>query len=320
MSKGLSVAITGAGGYVGSWLRGALAARGHMVRCQDRYPIRGTAWPVFDLDSSPQQRRRWLDECRPDVVIHLAALYGRVWGEKDLISTVSANAGVTAELARDCAQKGIRMMFMSSSEVYGRSADIGPVSPGSPLEPYNMYGLSKKWGEEAARLYAPDGLMITRLNMPYGPPKDTPEIGERPHTSGRPGTLGYNVIHSMAWEAEHGFPLHVHRDTERCLTWMGDTATGLAMILESGQAGTWNVCRNDDHHPVAELAQMVLDITGSVSEIVVMDRPGQVTTRKSLTDERLRTLGWVPRTSLADGIRRSWEYYRRFDKEGAWQG
>ncbi len=315
----MRVCITGAAGYVGSWLRGALAARRHEVFCQDRYPIRGTAWPFFDLSMS-RLRTEWLDQSRPDVVIHLAALYGRVWGEASLISTVDANAGVTAELARDCSTRGIRLMFMSSSEVYGRSADIGPVSPGSPLEPYNMYGLSKKWGEEACTLYAPAGLMIARLNMPYGPPKDTPQVGEKPHTSGRPGTLGYNVIHSMVWEAEHGFPLHVHEGTERCLTWMGDTVSGLIAILESGQDGTWNVCRNDDHHTVAELAEMVLRVTGSVSEVVIMDPPPGVTTRKSLTNERLLTLGWKPRTSLTDGIRRSWEYYRRFDKEGAWQG
>lgn len=315
----MRVAITGANGYVGGWLRRTLAARGHQVFCQDKNPIRGTAWPYFDL-ANESLCRPWLDLARPDVLIHLAALYGRVWGEENLISTVKANVGVTAELARDCNTMGIRMMFMSSSEVYGMSADMGPVNVDSPLLPYNMYGLSKKWGEEACQLYAPDGLMICRLNMPYGPPKETPAIGEKPATSGRPGPVGYNVIHSMVWEAEHGFPLQVHRGTERCLTWMGDTARGLAMILESGRHGTWNVCRNDDHHPVSELARMVLDVTGSVSEIVVIDPPEGVTTRKSLNSDPLERLGWRPSMALADGIRHCWEYYRRFDKEGAWQG
>lgn len=321
----MRVAVTGASGYIGGWLLAELHARGHEVHAQDlvmRSPAGERHWEsfrTFNLGSA-LARGDWLRDVQPDVVIHLAALYGRVWGEQDMVKTAGANAGLTAELARDCAAAGIRLMFMSSSEVYGRSADRGTVYPPSLLQPLNMYGLSKKWGEEAARLYAPDGLMVTRLNMPYGPAFVPPRSGEVPHISGKPGLVGYNVLHSMLWQAGHGLDLTAHRGTERCLTWVGDTVRGLAMILEAGRPGTWNVNRNDDHVPVAELARRVIDLTGSSSRIIEEDPPAGITLRKSLDNAGLLELGWRPAVDLDDGMKLSWEYFRRFAQDGSWQG
>jgi UDP-glucuronate decarboxylase len=320
--------VTGAAGYIGGWLLAELTNRGHEVHAQDLVRPHDAAnfgtWRTFDL-ASPQ-RHDWLRATEPEVVIHLAALYGRVWGETDMVKTAGINAGLTAQLARDCAAAGIRLMFMSSSEVYGETANHRTCYTDArhglvaPLQPLNMYGMSKKWGEEAAARYAPDGLMITRLNMPYGPSWWHPRKGERTSTSGQPGTVGYNVLHSMVWEAEVGFDLVVHQGTERCLTWVGDTVRGLAMILESGQAGTWNVNRNDDHRQVADIARAVVDMTGSTSKISVEDPPPRVTMRKSLDNTGLLELGWAPTVELDEGMKRTWEYFRRFDRNGVWQG
>jgi nucleoside-diphosphate-sugar epimerase len=319
----MRVAVTGASGYIGGWLLAELDRRGHEVHAQDlRRPNATGPWAEFSTFDLGNDIRRltWLHLADPEVVIHLAAVYGRVWGELDMGHTARVNAGVTAELARDCATLGTRLMYMSSSEVYGASADSGTVYPGSPLRPMNMYGMSKKWGEEAAWGYAPDGLMVTRLNMPYGPSQWVPVTGEKPATSGRPGTVGYNVLHSMVWEAAVGLDLTVHRGTERCLTWAGDMARGLCTILESGRGGTWNVCRNDDHRDIFAMAKDVVSLTGSSSRIIVNDPPERVTMRKSLDCTGLLELGWRPTVELGEGIQRTWEYYRRFDRDGVWRG
>jgi|SRR5277367_1800472 len=318
----MKVAITGAAGYIGGWLMAELSDRGHVVYAQDLVKPDGPAnWATFHtFDLGSQERITWLRTTEPEVVIHLAALYGRVWGEVDMVKTAGTNAGLTGILARDVETHGARLMYMSSSEVYGSAASTGTVYPNTRLYPVNMYGLSKKWGEEAARVYAPRGLMITRLNMPYGPARYPPPNGVIPQTSGKPGTLGYNVLHSMVWEAEHGYDLKVHAGTTRCLTWVGDTVRGLAMILESGKTGTWNVNRNDDHRPVADLAHLVVDITGSTSKINVEDPPDRVTLRKSLDNTELLELGWQPTVDLEEGTKRAWEYFRQFDRSGVWCG
>jgi nucleoside-diphosphate-sugar epimerase len=293
------------------------------VHAQDlvKPPFARQPWATFrTFDLASQERAGWLDFVKPEAVIHLAALYGRVWGEVDMTKTAGINAGLTGQLARDCAARKARMMFMSSSEVYGASADRGTVFPSSSLLPLNMYGMSKKWGEEACKAYAPEGLQITRLNMPYGPAKWTILAGTVPQTSGKPGTVGYNVLHSMLWEAHHGFDLKVHKGTTRCLTWVGDTVRGLAMILESGKPGTWNVNRNDDHRPVSELAEMALTLTGRRSNLHEEDPPQGVTLRKSLDNTRLLALDWKPEVPLEEGVKLAYDYFRNFDKGGVWRG
>jgi nucleoside-diphosphate-sugar epimerase len=322
----MRVAVTGAAGYIGGWLLTELHGRGHEVHAQDLVRPNEEPgqhyWATFDtFDLCTQERIRWLRAVEPEVVIHLAALYGRVWGETDMVRTAGINSGLTAVLARDVAAQGARLLYVSSSEVYGDAANHGTVyAVRDGLKPLNMYGYSKLWGEQAAELYCPDGLMITRLNMPYGPAVFTPRKGEKTGTSGQPGAVGYNVLHSMLWEAEVGFDIVVHRGTERCLTWAGDTVRGIADIMESGRGGIWNVNRNDDHHEVAELARKVVALTGSKSRISVQDPPPRVTMRKHLDNTGLLELGWEPRVGLDEGMKLTHDYFAKFDRTGVWQG
>ena len=255
-------------------------------------------------------------------MIHLAALYGRIWGERDLASTAAANAGMTAALARDVAAAGARLLYASSSEVYGMSAAIaGPLGGDSWLGPLNMYGLTKKWGEEACRLYAPDGLVIARLNMPYGPAAVLPERGTVPSHSGRAGAHGYNALHTMLWQARHGMEITVHRGTVRCFTWIADAIAGLVLVAETGYEGTLNICRSDEPVEMAVLAKRCAALVpGCTSVITETDPPTGVTRRKDLDDTALRALGWKPEVDLDEGLPLTLEYMSRFSRDGRWTG
>ncbi len=314
----MRIAVTGAAGYIGGHLTRELAVRGHEVFAQDVLPVPPAA--MFDL-SDDDHRRRWLGLYRPDLVVHLAARYGRVWCEDGLKETAYANAGLTAELARDCADAGIRLLYVSSSEVYGAAAMLpGPVTEDASLQPLNMYGLSKKWGEEASLVYAGPGLAVARLNMPYGPPAVLPQPGTIPRHSGRVGEVGYNALHTMLWQASHDMPITVHKGTERCYTWIGDAIRGLALVAESGKAGAWNVCRDDDYVSSADLARRCTGLAGSSSDVIEKEPDGQVTPRKHLDSTRLRQLGWHPSVSLAQGMAETLPYVSMFDREGRWRG
>ena len=312
----MRICVTGAAGYIGGHLVPALEARGHEVHGQD---IRPGADMRFDLGYE-QARRAWLEAFRPDLVIHLAALYGRIWGEQDLARTALANAGLTAALARGTAKAGARLLYVSSSEVYGTAADgPEPLDGTSPLGPLNMYGLTKKWGEEACRLYCPDGLVITRLNMPYGPARVPPGPGTVPHHSGRAGMHGYNALHTMTWQAHHGTPITVHRGTVRCFTWIGDAIAGLALAAEKAPAGTLNICRSDEPVLMTGLAARCCALVpGCASQITETDPPAGVTPVKDLDDTALRALGWKPQVNLDEGLPLTLDYMSRFGRDGRW--
>lgn len=314
----MKVAVTGAAGYIGGHLTRELLARGYEVAAQDIIPAPGCRG--FDLGSD-KARREWLFGARPDLVVHLAARYGRVWCEDGLIETAIANTGITAELARDCAQSGTRLLYVSSSEVYGAAAmQPEPVTEYAALRPLNMYGLTKKWGEEACVTYAGSLTAIARLNMPYGPPAQLPFPGVIPCHSGRVGDYGYNALHTMLWQASHDMPITVHKNTERCYTWVSDAIGGLITIIESGRAGTWNVCRDDCYVESAALARRCVELAGSSSDVIEKDPDLQVTPRKHLDSTRLRQLGWQPSVSLEEGLPPTLAYVAGFDRESRWTG
>jgi nucleoside-diphosphate-sugar epimerase len=315
----LRIAVTGAAGYIGGHLCRELTARGHEVYAMDKRwrDVAAGEYETWGFDLADDESRKvWL-AVRPDVVVHLAALYGRVWGEADLIATAAQNAGITAAVARDTAKASARLVYVSSSEVYGSAAG----SPGAMLAPLNMYGLTKKWGEEAARLYCPDGLVIARLNMPYGPPVTDPERGTSPPHSGRAGPSGYNMLHTFLWQAANGLPVTVHRGAERSMTWIGDAVAGLAQLTETEGLSwpAWDVCRDDDYRSVADIAALAVKLAGSQSEVREVEMPEGITPRKRLGSSPLRHLGWEPKVSLEDGMVMSLPHFARYDAGGVFR-
>jgi nucleoside-diphosphate-sugar epimerase len=281
------ILVTGAAGYIGGWLVPELNQAGHVVIPLDLST-------GCDLNQ-PGVLSEQIEQHKPDVVVHLAAKYGRVWGEVDHAGTVIANAGLTTTVAHECGRRGIRLVFASSSEVYGPwGAEGVPRGPESLLRPLNLYGLTKVWGEQVCRLYAPDGLTVLRLNMPYGPGQ-------------RLGEIGYNALHTFLYQAHLGRPIQVHKGTVRCFTWVGDTVAAIRMLIEETGGGVFNVCRNDDLRDMADVARLACDIAGC-TEIIEVDPPDQVTPVKSFDNRGLLELGWSPTVNLEDGARRTHEW------------
>src|SRR5262249_57894318 len=108
----------------------------------------------------------------PDVVVHSAARIGVVRCEDEPELAVRSNVLATALVARAAATHGTRIAFVSTSDVYGSAAAADEETPPAPE---SFYALTKLWGEQAAALYAPEGLAILRLANPYGPGVDPAE-------------------------------------------------------------------------------------------------------------------------------------------------
>ncbi|MBW3609489.1 MAG: hypothetical protein KY463_14330, partial [Actinobacteria bacterium] len=90
-----------------------------------------------------------------------------------------------------------------------------------------------------------------------------------------------------------------------------DFARGIGVALERGEAGgTYNV-GGPDECPNIEVVRRILELTGAGEELIehVTDRPGH-DRRYSLASERIRRLGWEPRTGFAEGIERTVAWYR----------
>lgn len=158
------LAVTGAGGRLGRALLEAAAARPDLLTF---------AWrrPEYDLDGSDPARL--LERDRPEVIVHSAA-----WTDVDGCArqpdlAFQRNATAVSTLAEACAARSVRLVVISTNEVFdGRRTDGRGYRESDETAPINPYGASKLAGEEAARAFfgAGDGLWIVRTAWLYGPP------------------------------------------------------------------------------------------------------------------------------------------------------
>lgn len=294
----MRVGVTGAAGFIGSWLGVELIDAGHDVSGFDRAHGDGDL-----LD--PGVFAGWLRRTEPDIVVHLAAQVGRIFSEDDIRRTVRLNAEMTMVVAQACGEAGVRLAYASTSEIYGDQGDQLCREDGPQVLPQGAYGLTKRWGEEASRLYAPDGLVVFRPSMPYGP--------------GAPPGRGRRAMDTMLWQAHHRMPITVHKGAERSWCWVGDVVRGIRLAIEQ-PGGVYNIGRDDDPRSMLEVARLACKLAGEPEDLIVeVDAPAGQTVVKRLATDRLRALGWAPTVELEDGMERVYEHVRRYDRDGVLQ-
>lgn len=297
----MKILITGAAGFIGTYLSKELRIAGHDVVGVDRK----------DGDLIRPGVADWLVKShRPDVLVHLAAKVGRLFGEEDSRMTVETNVVATIHVAQACAEHGVQLVYGSTSEAFGDNGKRSVDEREHGVLPHNLYGLSKRWGEEAARLYTrvrpsvKDSLQILRMSMPYGP--------------GLPAGRGRAAVLTFLWQARQRECMTVHRGGRRCLCWIGDLTSGIRMIIEDGGQGVWTVGRDDNETLMLDVAETACSIAGIPSGLIQeVDPPQNQTVIKRLNVGRLKSLGWKPRVSLLEGMTRTYEMIKLYDKDGA---
>lgn len=310
----MKLLVTGADGFVGRWLVDELEQHGHDVH--------GLPGPQHGVDlCRAGEADQLVRDFAPELVVHLAARVGRAFGEDAPMQTVIDNAGMTVHVAKACGAHGVRLAYASSSEVYGDTWGVGWVADdrrplASDVLPHNVYGLTKRWGEEACRVYV-DEPTILRLSMPYGP--------------GHPPGYGRAALTNFVWAAMRRRPLEVHADAERAWCWIGDTVRAIRYVLEhdygrvrgevAGRPGeAWNIGRSDNATSMHRVAWLACKQAGLSEEEIrklvrVVDAPERQTVVKRLSTAKLASLGWRPTVELEEGVAAVHAYLLELERE-----
>ena len=304
--------VTGGAGFIGSTLVDRLIADGHEVVVVDdlrrgrREMLRdalAAGATLVELDILDEGLTDVLAEARPEVVFHLAAQIDVRVSVADPLLDTRQNVLATVNLAEAARKAGVRKIVFSSSggSIYGTPDEL-PVPESVPINPKSPYAASKVAGEVYLNTYRQlYGLECTHLALAnvYGPRQD-------PH-----GEAGVVAIFANALLA--GAPTKVFGDggNTRDYVYVGDVVE--AFVAASGAHGggrRYNIGTGE------QTSDRMLH-TLVAKELGVPDAPEHAPARlgdlraSALDATAARTdLGWTPKVDIAEGVRRTVEYFR----------
>ena len=304
------VVVTGGAGFLGSHLCDRLLGRGDEVVCIDNLITGSTAniehlfgHDGFTFNRHDVSNHIWVPG-DVDAVMHLASPASPADFERIPIQILKVGGLGTHNALGLAREKGARFFLASTSEVYGDPA-VHPQPESywgnvNPIGPRGVYDEAKRFAEALTMAYHRHHgveVRIVRIFNTYGP-RMRPEDGR--------------VVSNFITQALGNEPLTVYGDggQSRSFCYVDDQIDGQIALLDGDTTGPVNI-GNDREYTMLELAEVIVRVTGSSSEITFAPLPVDDPTRRR-PDLSLATeaLSWKPRVGLEDGVARTVEYFR----------
>jgi len=302
--------VTGGAGFLGSHLCERLVAEGMRVVAVDNL-VTGKRENLRALDGSPAFSFLLHDVSRPftiagpvDYVLHFASPASPIDYLELPIQTLKVGSLGTHNGLGLAKAKGARFLLASTSEVYGDPL-VHPQPESywgnvNPVGPRGVYDEAKRFAEAMVMAYhRVHGLdtRIVRIFNTYGP-RMRPRDGR--------------VVPAFLQQALTGRPLTVFGDGSqtRSFCYVDDLIEGIYRLLLSAHVEPVNI-GNPHEMTILEFAETIRAAVGGDSEIVFEPLPvDDPKTRQPDISLAREVLGWEPRISLDEGIRRTLDYFR----------
>jgi dTDP-glucose 4,6-dehydratase len=306
----MRVLITGAAGFLGSHLTDRFLADGHEVVGLDNF-----------ITGSPDNIAHLIGNTRFEFVQHNISTYTYVAGKLDgvlhfaspaspidylehPIATLKVGALGTHNALGLAKAKNARFFLASTSEVYGDPL-VHPQPESywgnvNPIGPRGVYDEAKRFGEAMTMAYNRAHSVdtrIVRIFNTYGP-RMRPRDGR--------------VVSNFIVQALAGEPITIYGDglQTRSFCYVEDEIEGIYRLFMRGDNEPTNI-GNPNEFTVRQLAELVVDLTGTKSEIVYKPLPqDDPKVRQPDISRARKMLGWEPKVELRDGVSRTIEYFR----------
>ena len=311
----MKILVTGGAGFLGSNLCRRLLNEGHEVICLDNLST-GSTDNLADLPNRDRFTFIRHDIVEPvdieaEQIYHLACPASPVHYQKDMIGTIRTCVLGTENMLKLAVKYHARILLTSTSEVYGeplmhpqKEEYRGNVNQ---LGLRSCYDEGKRVAETLMYCYQREkgaDIRIVRLFNTYGPYMH-PEDGR--------------VVSNFIIEALKGRDITIYGDgtQTRSFCYVSDTIEGLVRMMnqQNGFTGPVNL-GNPDERSVRELANIVIELTGSRSGLVFLNLPDDDPTRRkpdiSLAGEML---DWHPRVDIREGLRETIRYFSREERK-----
>jgi len=316
--EGTNVLVTGGAGFLGSWICEVLVEQGAKVICLDNLAS-GLKSNISHLTDRNNFKFIQHDITKPiffdapiDIVMHLASRASPFEFEKFPIQILKANTlGIWVALG--IAKKhNARFLYTSTSEIYGDAKEIPTTEEYrgnvNPIGPRSCYDEAKRCGESYVIAYKMQHGLDTRIARIFN------TYGPRMRAEGVYG----RVIPRFIEQALSNNPITIFGDGSqtRSFCYVTDQVEGLLKLafLDEAKGEVVNI-GSDKEMTILELARLVKEQTKSDSEIVFDELPkDDPPRRKPDISKAKEILGWVPKVSLEEGLRRMIEWFEEKGK------
>lgn len=312
----MRVVVTGGAGFLASHLCDYLLARGDELVCIDNFAT-GSRSNVEHL--CDQQRFTLVEhdvsayvevDGAVDAVLHFASPASPIDYLEMPIETLKVGSLGTHNTLGLARAKEATYLLASTSEVYG-DPKVHPQDElywgnVNPVGPRGVYDEAKRFAEAmtmAYHRYHDLDTRIVRIFNTYGP-RMRPNDGR--------------VVSNFIVAALRGEPLTVYGDgtQTRSFCFVDDQIKGIVALLESNENDPVNIGSSEEF-TVAKLADVVIEVTGSASEIQYLPLPVDDPRRRRPDIARAKKLlDWEPTVSLRSGVERTACYFASLESSG----
>ena len=296
----MKIIITGGSGFIGSHLAAQLKKEHNVTIFDVKKNVSDIDFiegDVTNLDSVKNS----ITDC--DLVIHLAASLGVVNVERDPVQTLNINLGGTKNVLEACRINNIKkIIFSSSSEIYGEPTKI-PIKENDPITPITTYGISKLASEEYIKSYSKSyGIRYTIFRAM----QDTQWV--------LPAFVDKAISNKL---------IDVHSDGSqvRAFCYVSDVADAFQSVLETANGEIINIGNDTDPISIKELAEKIISLTNSQSEIkfVPFEESNRNRTEimKRIPDinKAKKILNYSPKITLDEGIEKVAKHRQKINSD-----
>jgi UDP-glucuronate 4-epimerase len=296
--------VTGAAGFIGSNLVLELVSQGHQVIAVDALiettysaEIKYARWEILKKVDGVEFIEKnltigALDEIiEPvDFIVNQAAMPGLMKSWSDIKMYSDSNIVIVGNILNSIKKfPGKRLVHISTSSVYGKSA-VGDET--TEAKPYSPYGVTKLAAEKLITAYRSNfelDFVILRYFSVYGP-------GQRPD-------MGYSIfIDKISQNIE--FELYGDGSQTRTNTYIDDCVRGTVLASQNAKNGEVYNIAGKDEVSVSEALEILENEIGNKAKIKFLPtRPGDQTSTKGTTTKAFKDFNFLPRTSIKAGLK-----------------